>query len=88
VSWWGLFAYHGDEALIVIKQGVFFLLVVIWVEAAIGESIDETLGGAETHCEIQRCDGYKATKMIRMRWTRCRIMDKMEITIKKQVLVK
>ena len=42
-----------DEALIVDKTGSIFLAGSYLVKAAIGETIDnETLGGAETHCEI------------------------------------
>jgi len=42
-----------DEALIVNKTGSIFLAGSYLVKAAIGESVDnETLGGAETHCEI------------------------------------
>ena len=42
-----------DEALIVKKTGSVFLAGSYLVKSAIGESIDnETLGGAETHCEI------------------------------------
>lgn len=42
-----------DEALIVKKTGSIFLAGSYLVKAAIGEDIDnETLGGAETHCEI------------------------------------
>ena len=42
-----------DEALIVEKTGTIFLAGSYLVKAAIGESIDnETLGGADTHCDI------------------------------------
>lgn len=42
-----------DEALIVKNTGSIFLAGSYLVKAAIGEEIDnETLGGAETHCEI------------------------------------
>ena len=42
-----------DEALIVNKTGTIFLAGSYLVKAAIGEDIDnETLGGAQTHCEI------------------------------------
>ena len=45
-----------DESLIVNKTGTIFLAGSYLVKAAIGESIDnETLGGATTHTEIQRC---------------------------------
>jgi acetyl-CoA carboxylase carboxyltransferase component len=50
-----------DEALIVDKTGSIFLAGSYLVKAAIGESIDnETLGGAETHCEISGVTDYKA----------------------------
>jgi 3-methylcrotonyl-CoA carboxylase beta subunit len=42
-----------DEAMIVDKTGSIFLAGSYLVKAAIGEDIDnETLGGADTHCEI------------------------------------
>ncbi len=42
-----------DEAMIVDKTGSIFLAGPYLVRAAIGEQVDaETLGGAETHCEI------------------------------------
>lgn len=42
-----------DEALIVDKTGSIFLAGSYLVKAAIGEEVDnETLGGADTHCEI------------------------------------
>lgn len=50
-----------DEALIVDKTGSIFLAGSYLVKAAIGESIDnETLGGADTHCEISGVTDYKA----------------------------
>ena len=50
-----------DEALIVDKTGSIFLAGSYLVKAAIGEVIDnETLGGAETHCEISGVTDYKA----------------------------
>ena len=50
-----------DEALIVDKTGTIFLAGSYLVKAAIGEDIDnETLGGAETHCEISGVTDYKA----------------------------
>lgn len=50
-----------DEALIVNKTGTIFLAGSYLVKAAIGEAIDnETLGGAETHCEISGVTDYKA----------------------------
>lgn len=49
-----------DEALIVEKTGTIFLAGSYLVRAAIGEDIDnETLGGAETHCEISGVTDYK-----------------------------
>lgn len=49
-----------DEALIVDKTGTIFLAGSYLVKAAIGEDIDnETLGGAETHCEISGVTDYK-----------------------------
>lgn len=42
-----------DEAMIVDKTGSIFLAGSYLVKAAIGEDVDsETLGGADTHCEI------------------------------------
>ena len=42
-----------DEALIVEKTGSIFLAGPYLVKAAIGEDTDqETLGGADTHCDI------------------------------------
>ena len=50
-----------DEALIVDKTGTIFLAGSYLVKAAIGEDIDnETLGGADTHCEISGVTDYKA----------------------------
>ena len=50
-----------DEALIVEKTGSIFLAGSYLVKAAIGEDIDnETLGGAQTHCEISGVTDYKA----------------------------
>ena len=50
-----------DEALIVNKTGTIFLAGSYLVKAAIGEDIDnETLGGAETHCEISGVTDYKS----------------------------
>ena len=49
-----------DEALIVEKTGTIFLAGSYLVKAAIGEDIDnETLGGAETHCEISGVTDYR-----------------------------
>ncbi len=49
-----------DESLIVEKTGSIFLAGSYLVKAAIGESIDnETLGGANTHCEISGVTDYK-----------------------------
>ena len=49
-----------DEALIVENTGSIFLAGSYLVKAAIGEDIDnETLGGAETHCEISGVTDYK-----------------------------
>ena len=49
-----------DEALIVNKTGTIFLAGNYLVKAAIGEDIDnETLGGAQTHCEISGVTDYK-----------------------------
>lgn len=42
-----------DEAMIVDKTGSIFLAGSYLVKAAVGEEVDnETLGGADTHCEI------------------------------------
>ena len=50
-----------DEALIVEKTGSIFLAGSYLVKAAIGETIDnESLGGANTHCEISGVTDYKA----------------------------
>ncbi|MEM5538308.1 MULTISPECIES: acyl-CoA carboxylase subunit beta [unclassified Olleya] len=50
-----------DEAIIVDKTGSIFLAGSYLVKAAIGETIDnETLGGADTHCEISGVTDYKA----------------------------
>ena len=47
-----------DEALIVDKTGTIFLAGSYLVKAAIGENIDnETLGGADTHCDISGARG-------------------------------
>tara|TARA_Y100001968_G_scaffold313978_1_gene338805 strand:+ start:77 stop:1702 length:1626 start_codon:yes stop_codon:yes gene_type:complete len=49
-----------DEALIVEKTGSVFLAGSHLVKAAIGENIDnETLGGANTHCDISGVTDYK-----------------------------
>jgi len=49
-----------DEAMIVDKTGTIFLAGSYLVKAAIGEDVDnETLGGAETHCEISGVTDYK-----------------------------
>ena len=49
-----------DEALIVEGTGSIFLAGPYLVKAAIGESVDkETLGGAETQCEISGVTDYK-----------------------------
>ncbi len=49
-----------DEALIVDKTGSIFLAGPYLVKAAIGEDVDqETLGGANTHCEISGVTDYK-----------------------------
>ena len=49
-----------DEALIVEGTGSIFLAGSYLVRAAIGEDVDnETLGGAETHCEISGVTDYK-----------------------------
>ena len=50
-----------DEALIVEKTGSIFLAGSYLVKAAIGETIDnESLGGANTHCEISGVTDYKS----------------------------
>jgi acetyl-CoA carboxylase carboxyltransferase component len=49
-----------DEALIVEGTGSVFLAGSYLVRSAIGEVVDnETLGGAETHCEISGVTDYK-----------------------------
>ena len=50
-----------DEALIVEGTGSVFLAGSYLVKSAIGEDVDnETLGGAETHCEISGVTDYKS----------------------------
>ncbi len=50
-----------DESLIVEKTGSIFLAGSYLVKAAIGEKIDnETLGGADTHCDISGVTDYKS----------------------------
>ena len=49
-----------DEAMIVEGTGSIFLAGSYLVRAAIGEDVDsETLGGADTHCEISGVTDYK-----------------------------
>ena len=49
-----------DESLIVKGTGSIFLAGSYLVKAAIGESVDnETLGGADTHCDISGVTDYK-----------------------------
>ncbi|MCB2155266.1 acyl-CoA carboxylase subunit beta [bacterium] len=49
-----------DEILIVKQTGSVFLAGPFLVEAAIGEKVDkETLGGAETHCEVSGVCDYE-----------------------------
>ena len=49
-----------DEALIVEGTGSVFLAGSYLVKSAIGEEVDnETLGGADTHCEISGVTDYK-----------------------------
>ena len=49
-----------DESLIVKGSGSIFLAGSYLVKAAIGEEIDnETLGGADTHCDISGVTDYK-----------------------------
>ena len=49
-----------DEALIVKGSGSIFLAGSYLVKAAIGEDVDnETLGGADTHCDISGVTDYK-----------------------------
>lgn len=49
-----------DEAMIVEKTGSVFLAGSYLVKAAIGEDVDnETLGGANTHCDISGVTDYK-----------------------------
>jgi len=49
-----------DESLIVRGSGSIFLAGSYLVKAAIGESVDnETLGGADTHCDISGVTDYK-----------------------------
>lgn len=49
-----------DEAMIVAETGSVFLAGSYLVRSAIGEDVDnQTLGGAETHCEISGVTDYK-----------------------------
>ena len=49
-----------DESLIVKGSGSIFLAGSYLVKAAIGESVDnETIGGADTHCDISGVTDYK-----------------------------
>src|SRR6056300_324432 len=49
-----------DESIIVKGSGSIFLAGSYLVKAAIGESVDnETLGGADTHCDISGVTDYK-----------------------------
>ena len=49
-----------DESLIVKGSGSIFLAGSYLVKAAIGESVDnETLGGADTHCDLSGVTDYK-----------------------------
>ena len=49
-----------DESLIVKGSGSIFLAGSYLVKAAIGEDIDnETLGGADTHCDLSGVTDYK-----------------------------
>jgi len=67
-----------DEAIIVEKTGTIFLAGSYLVKAAIGEDIDnETLGGADTHCEISGVTDYKAANDHEALDTIKDLMDKM-----------
>lgn len=67
-----------DEALIVDKTGSIFLAGSYLVKAAIGEDVDnETLGGAETHCEISGVTDYKSADDKSALRTIQNIIDKM-----------
>lgn len=67
-----------DEAMIVDKTGSIFLAGSYLVKAAVGEDIDnETLGGADTHCEISGVTDYKFKNDAECLDRIKRIMDKM-----------
>jgi acetyl-CoA carboxylase carboxyltransferase component len=74
-----------DEAIIVEGTGSIFLAGSYLVKAAIGESDNETLGGATTHCEISGCNRLQSQRRQRRFRQNKNIVDKMGILIR-QVL--
>ncbi len=67
-----------DESLIVKGSGSIFLAGSYLVKAAIGEDIDnETLGGADTHCDISGVTDYKCEEDKEALETIKELVDKM-----------
>ena len=67
-----------DESLIVKGSGSIFLAGSYLVKAAIGEDVDnETLGGADTHCDISGVTDYKCENDSEALDTIKNIFDKM-----------
>jgi 3-methylcrotonyl-CoA carboxylase beta subunit len=67
-----------DESIIVKGSGSIFLAGSYLVKAAIGETIDnETLGGADTHCDISGVTDYKCEDDQEAISTIRRLVDKM-----------
>jgi acetyl-CoA carboxylase carboxyltransferase component len=67
-----------DEAIIVKGSGSIFLAGSYLVKAAIGEDVDnETLGGADTHCDLSGVTDYKAENDEEALQTIQGLMDKM-----------
>jgi len=67
-----------DESIIVKGSGSIFLAGSYLVKAAIGESIDnETLGGADTHCDISGVTDYKCEDDLEAISTIRGLVDKM-----------
>ena len=67
-----------DESIIVKGSGSIFLAGSYLVKAAIGETIDnETLGGADTHCDISGVTDYKCEDDLEAISTIRGLVDKM-----------
>ena len=67
-----------DESIIVKVSGSIFLAGSYLVKAAIGETIDnETLGGADTHCDISGVTDYKCEDDLEAISTIRGLVDKM-----------